>query len=167
RQARLPMRLTLAAVGRLKAGAERELLTRYTERITPLGRKQGCGPISVIEIGESRQGAAKARCEEEADVLLRKLPAGADIIALDETGRALTSAAFAGLLEGLRDGGTRELAFLIGGPDGHGEKIRAAASRVLSFGPMTLPHGLVRIILVEQIYRALTILDGHPYHRGS
>lgn len=161
------MRLTLAAVGRLKAGAERELLSRYIERITPLGRNHGLGPLSVVEIAESRQGAAKARREEEAEALLRKLPAGAEVIVLDEAGGALTSTAFADLLERLRDGGTRELAFLLGGPDGHGEKVGAAASRVLAFGPMTLPHGLVRIILVEQIYRALTILEGHPYHRGS
>ena len=161
------MRLTLAAVGRLKAGAERELVARYAERIAPLGRNHGLGPLSIVEIAESRQAAAKARRAEEADALLAKLPPGARIVALDEAGRALASTDFADLLARLRDGGTRELAFLIGGPDGHGQKIGAAADRRLALGPMTLPHGLVRIILVEQIYRALTILDGHPYHRRS
>lgn len=161
------MRLSIAAVGRLKDGAERELFQRYAARIAPLGATLGLGPLTVIEVGESRQAAPKSRRSKEARALLGKLPKGVRSVVLDESGKAPTSSAFARMLERQRDEGTRDLAFLIGGPDGHGPEVVALAARTMSLGPMTLPHGLVRVILAEQIYRALTILAGHPYHRGG
>jgi len=159
------MRLVIAAVGRLKDGPERELYRRYAERIAPIGRNVALGPLDLVETAESRAGSAKARADEEAKQLLRKC-ADADFrIVLDERGRELSSAAFANTIRDARDRGVGSAAFLIGGPDGHGSAVREAADLMLSISAMTLPHGLLRIVLAEQIYRAITILAGHPYHR--
>ena len=160
------MRLIIAAVGRLKDGAERELLERYRDRFADLGKRLGLGPATWHEPGESRAGTAAKRCAEEGAALL-KLARDADtVIALDERGKALTSPAFAQLLAKIRDDGAGTLAILIGGPDGLAPAVRDAAHIKLSFGAITLPHGLARIVLAEQLYRAATILAGHPYHRA-
>jgi 23S rRNA (pseudouridine1915-N3)-methyltransferase len=160
------MRLIIAAVGRLKDGAERELLERYRERFADLGKRLGFGPIAWHEPGESRAATAVKRCAEEGAALL-KLARDADtIIALDERGKSLTSQAFAQLLGKIRDDGAGTLAILIGGPDGLAPAVRDAAHVKLALGAMTLPHGLARIVLAEQLYRAATILAGHPYHRA-
>jgi 23S rRNA (pseudouridine1915-N3)-methyltransferase len=159
------MRLTIAAIGRLKDGAERTLVDRYTERIA-LGKTIGLGPLREIEFPESRSGGPAERKADEADRLLRAIPAADVTIALDEKGRTMTSEAFARWLAARRDGGGREAAFLVGGPDGQGTAALARAQLVLSLGAMTLPHGLARAVLAEQIYRAVTILAGHPYHRS-
>ena len=161
------MRLTIAAVGRLKDGAERELFDRYTARISAMGGRLGIGTLGVSEVGESRVAAPEARRSAEARALLAKVPEGARIVVLDPAGQAPTSIGFKRLLERERDAGTRHLAFLIGGPDGHGAEVEAGAALILSLGPLTLPHGLVRVVLAEQIYRALTMMAGHPYHRGG
>jgi 23S rRNA (pseudouridine1915-N3)-methyltransferase len=159
------MRVTVAAVGRLKDGPERALLARYQERLCPLAKRLGLAPVAWHETGESRAGDAARRREEEGAALLR-LVRGADfIIALDARGKALGSEAFARLLADKRDGGTEAAGLLIGGPDGLSDGVRAAANLQLSLGAMTLPHGLARIVLAEQLYRAATILSGHPYHR--
>lgn len=159
------MRLVIAAVGRLKEGPERELLARYRDRFDGLGKRLGLGPAAWHEVSESRAATASRRAEEEGTALLR-IARDADIIlALDERGKALGSAALASLLGRLRDEGTGKLAFLIGGPDGLSPAVREAAQVVLALGPLTLPHGLARIVLAEQLYRAATILAGHPYHR--
>jgi 23S rRNA (pseudouridine1915-N3)-methyltransferase len=159
------MRVTVAAVGRLKDGPERALLARYQERLAPLAKRLGLAPVAWHETGESRAGDATRRREEEGAALLR-LVRGADfIIALDARGKALGSEAFARLLADKRDGGTEAAGLLIGGPDGLSDGVRAAANLQLSLGAMTLPHGLARIVLAEQLYRAATILSGHPYHR--
>jgi 23S rRNA (pseudouridine1915-N3)-methyltransferase len=160
------MRLIVAAVGRLKEGPERALLERYQERLGPLAKRLGLGPVAWHETGESRAGNAAKRREDEGAALLRLAREADFIIALDERGKALGSAAFARLLAEKRDGGAKAAALLIGGPDGLGEAVRAAAHLQLSLGPMTLPHGLARIVLAEQLYRAATILSGHPYHRA-
>lgn len=159
------MRLLIAAVGRLKDGPERELYARYADRIDAAGRGQALGPLRLIEIAESRAGSVAERKTEEARRLL-EASAGAEArIVLDEGGRQLASAAFARDIAARRDNGVGTLAFLIGGPDGHGPDVLAAATLRLALGAMTLPHGLARVLLVEQIYRAATILAGHPYHR--
>jgi 23S rRNA (pseudouridine1915-N3)-methyltransferase len=158
------MRVLIAAVGRLKDGAEKVLVDRYIERLVP--RVGGIGRVSIVEIPEARQSSAAARQADEAERLMRAT-AKADLhIALDERGEALSSDSFAKLLGRKRDDGIATLAFLIGGPDGHGKAVRDAAGLTLSLGPMTLPHGLARVVLVEQVYRAVTILSGHPYHRA-
>ena len=157
------MRVLIAAVGRLKDGAETVLVERYMERLAP--RIAGVGPIAISEIPEARQGSVAARKADEAERLLRAAAKADFRIALDERGKALSSDAFAKLLGRKRDDGIATLAFLIGGPDGHGTAATDAADLTLSLGPMTLPHGLARVVLAEQIYRAVTILSGHPYHR--
>jgi 23S rRNA (pseudouridine1915-N3)-methyltransferase len=160
------MRLIIAAVGRLKDGAERELLERYRERFAAMAKRLGFNPVAWHELAESRAATAAKRCAEEGAALL-KLARDADaIVALDERGKALTSQAFAQLLAKVRDDGAGTAAILIGGADGLAPAVREAARITLSFGAITLPHGLARIVLAEQLYRAATILAGHPYHRG-
>jgi 23S rRNA (pseudouridine1915-N3)-methyltransferase len=160
------MRLIIAAIGRLKDGPERALLERYRDRFADLGKRLGVSPVVWHELVESRAATATKRCAEEGAALL-KLARDADIIiALDERGKALTSQAFAQLLGKVRDDGAGTLAILVGGPDGLGPDVREAAQIKLSLGAMTLPHGLARIVLAEQLYRASTILAGHPYHRA-
>lgn len=159
------MRITIAAIGRLKAGPERDLLARYCERIEAIGRSVALTPLRLIELAESRAGSIAARSADEAARLLEKTSDTGFKITLDERGKAMTSAAFAELLRARRDQGVAGIAFLIGGADGHGLSALSAANLTLSLGPMTLPHGLARIVIAEQIYRAATILSGHPYHR--
>jgi 23S rRNA (pseudouridine1915-N3)-methyltransferase len=159
------MRLIIAAVGRLKE-AERELCTRYVDRMGSAGRSVALGPLIVIETPESKAANVGQRQTEEAQRLLRSQAGQADVIVvLDGGGQALTSEAFAALLARHRDRATGSVAFLVGGPDGHGAAAFAAAHLRLSLGPMTLPHGFARIVLAEQIFRAATILSRHPYHR--
>ena len=160
------MKITVAAVGKLKAGPERELFERYTARIGPAGKPVGLGPLSTVEINESRHRNVADRKAEEADRLSARINADAVIVVLDERGETVTSAGLAKLLEKERNRGAGEMVFVIGGPDGHGEDMRIKANSLLALGPMTLAHGLVRIVLAEQIYRAITILTGHPYHRA-
>jgi 23S rRNA (pseudouridine1915-N3)-methyltransferase len=159
------MRLILAAVGRLK-DAERELCGRYVERFDAAGRALKLGPLQISEIPESRAATAELRKADEAQRLLKAMSDADVTVALDGAGGSLSSETFAGLLAKERDGGARTMAFLIGGPDGHGEEALAVGKLRLSLGAMTLPHGLARIVLAEQLYRAATILSGHPYHRA-
>lgn len=106
------------------------------------------------------------RKAREGKLLLDALPKGACLIALDERGKALDSAAFAALMARQADSGVADLAFAIGGADGHDEAVTARAERLLSLGPMTWPHMLVRALMAEQLFRAQSILTGHPYHRA-
>lgn len=159
------MRLTIAAVGRLKAGPERDLLDRYVRRIEAMARGLGFAPVVMTEVAESRARDAATRKTEEGRRLAEAAKGADALTVLDEGGRQLSSRAFADMLAGRRDSGVRHLAFLVGGPDGHDESLVRSAWLRLALGPMTLPHGLARIVLAEQIYRAGTILSGHPYHR--
>ena len=155
------MRMTLIAVGRSKPGPPREIYDHYAGRL-------GHGPLGALalkEVEERRPLSPEELKRREAELLLGAAPKGAHIIALDEAGKALTSAAFAGLLGRWRDAGVREIAFLIGGAEGLDRSVREAAALTLSLGPMTWPHLLVRALLAEQLYRAQSILTGHPYHR--
>lgn len=160
------MRIIIAAVGRLKDGPERELFTRYAKRLDEQGRSLALGPLRLAELPEARASSAAQRRTDEASRLLEAASEAELKVTLDGAGKALTSDGLAKWLSGKRDGGVRTLAFLIGGPDGHGPPALASADFKLSLGPMTLPHGLARIILAEQLYRAATILAGHPYHRA-
>jgi len=160
------MRLLIAAVGKLKHGPERELFAHYLDRAEAIGRKTGLSPLSAIEVAEAKAATAQARMEAEAKTLLAKLPSSYKLICLDRGGDQLGSEEFAQALAKFRDGGGQGLAFFIGGADGLGLAAQFKADRVVSLGPITLPHGLARIVLAEQIYRAGTLLTGHPYHRG-
>ncbi|MDX2259202.1 MAG: 23S rRNA (pseudouridine(1915)-N(3))-methyltransferase RlmH [Hyphomicrobiaceae bacterium] len=160
------MLLTVAAVGRLRDGAESALVERYAKMATSIGRSHALGPLTVQDILESRSQVVDLRRDDEGGRLI-KVAGDADLLVLlDEAGSALTSRQFAERLRRWRDDGVKRAGFLIGGPDGHGEAAREAARLSLSLSPMTLPHGLARVILAEQIYRALTIIAGHPYHRA-
>jgi 23S rRNA (pseudouridine1915-N3)-methyltransferase len=158
------MRLTVLAVGRLKQGAERQLAERYLERAAKAGRGLGFRGIEVIEIAESRNADAGRRMLEESIAIANALPEGAALVLLEESGEAIGSARFADNLGRWRDDGRTDAAFVIGGPDGLAPTLRDQAMLRLSFGAQTWPHQLVRIMLMEQLYRAMTILSGHPYH---
>jgi 23S rRNA (pseudouridine1915-N3)-methyltransferase len=159
------MKITVAAIGRLKAGAERDLAERYLDRASKMGRQLGLS-IGVRELPESRAANPDARKQQEAAAILAVVPPAAVIVVLDERGKALDSHAFAESIRRWRDAGTAEVVMAIGGADGHGQPLLNQAALRLAFGGMTWPHQLVRLMLVEQIYRAMTILAGHPYHRN-
>jgi 23S rRNA (pseudouridine1915-N3)-methyltransferase len=156
------MRITVVAVGRAKAGPARDLHELYGARLS----QRYFGRVSLSEVEERRNLAPEALKAREAERLLAAVPAGALIVALDEAGRPMTTAAFARWLAERRDGGVQDLAFLIGGAEGLAKEIVERADLVLSLGPMTWPHLLVRGLLMEQLYRAQCIWSGHPYHRG-
>ncbi|MGX5733613.1 23S rRNA (pseudouridine(1915)-N(3))-methyltransferase RlmH [Bosea thiooxidans] len=159
------MRLAVIAVGRLKDGPERELCERYRERALALGRGMGLTGPDIVEIAESRGRRPEERKREEAEAILAKAQPGL-LIALDERGRGLGSEAFAGRIAAARDAGTAHASFIIGGADGLGEEIRDRADLTLAFGTLTIPHQIVRALVLEQLYRAMTIIAGHPYHRA-
>jgi len=157
------MRLILVAVGRTKAGPETELAARYQDRAAKAGKALGFRSIDTVTLDESRAVDPSARKGEEASAI-RRARAGR-LVLLDERGRSMGSADFAALLGGWKDAGDDATTIVIGGPDGLDPALRAEADLVLSFGAMTWPHQLVRVLALEQIYRAVTILAGHPYHR--
>jgi 23S rRNA (pseudouridine1915-N3)-methyltransferase len=159
------VRVTILAVGRLKAGPERALYDRYAERIAAAGKAVGVS-LALREIGESRASPAARRMAEETAEIAAAIPAGARLVVLDATGKSLASPAFAERLARWRDDGAADLAVVIGGPDGLDRSILGRADLGLAFGAATWPHQLVRIMLAEQLYRAVTILAGHPYHRA-
>ena len=160
------MRLLIAAVGRLKGGAESDLLEKYRDRFDPLAKRLGLAPVAWHEISESRAGDAARRRAEEGVALLKLVREAEFLVALDERGKPLTSEAFAKTLAKARDNGAKAAGIVIGGPDGLSENVRNTAHLQLSLGAITLPHALARIVLAEQLYRAATILAGHPYHRA-
>lgn len=159
------MKLMILAVGRMKAGPEQALYAKYADRISKSGKALHLTGPDLVEITESRHDNSEKRKEEEADTLIAAGGKDARIIMLDEKGKDLSSREFAQLLKDEQENGTQKLAFAIGGPDGHGEALKAASVRKIRLGSMTWPHQIARIMLVEQLYRAITILSGHPYHR--
>ena len=155
------MRVQLCVVGRLRSGPERDLIDDYLKRFDRTGRALGLGPVTVTEV-EDRKGGGMAA---EAALLRKAIPSGARLCILDERGKLMSSPDFALRLGEIRDGGTGDLAFVIGGADGIDPSLRAEADMALSFGQMVWPHMLVRVMLSEQLYRAASILAGSPYHR--
>jgi 23S rRNA (pseudouridine1915-N3)-methyltransferase len=160
------MRIIVAAVGRLKRGPETELSERYAKRATQTGRSLGLREIEIIEIRESRAGDAAKRMLEESIALANVVPQNAAVVLLDAAGDNLDSAGLAAQLSKWRSSDRPAAVFVIGGPDGLAPTLRAKADLRLAFGPLTWPHQLVRVMLLEQLYRATTILAGHPYHRA-
>jgi 23S rRNA (pseudouridine1915-N3)-methyltransferase len=153
------MKITLLTVGRLGRAPEAALARDYAERATASGRALGLGPVDILEVEARKSGKAA-----EAEVLAPYM-AGAHVIACDEHGKALPSRAFAGRVGQLRDEGVRRLVLVIGGADGLDPSVLGAANETLAFGVQTWPHALARAMLAEQVYRAVTILAGSPYHR--
>jgi 23S rRNA (pseudouridine1915-N3)-methyltransferase len=160
------MRIIVAAVGRLKRGPETELSERYAKRAAQTGRSLGLRDIDIIEIRESRADDAGKRMLEESIALANIIPRDAAVVLLDAGGDALDSASLAAQLAKWRSNGRPAAVFVIGGPDGLASTLREKAELRLAFGTATWPHQLVRVMLLEQLYRAATILAGHPYHRG-
>jgi 23S rRNA (pseudouridine1915-N3)-methyltransferase len=160
------MRIAIAAVGKLKDAEERAIVERYAKRFNTTGKSLGLGPLDIREYPESRAPGVAERKRDEAARMLDDIESSDVVVALEPTGKSLTSEGFAAFLRGKTDGGAKNCAFLIGGPDGHGEQALDAATLKLSLGSLTLPHGLARVVLAEQLYRAATILSGHPYHRA-
>ena len=155
------LRVHICAVGRLRAGPERDLLSDYLTRFDRTGRPLGLGPATEHEVEDKNNAGVGA----EAELLARAVPTGAIMVTMDERGKTLTSPEFAAQIARWRDGGRQDLAFVIGGADGIDASLRARADFSLSFGAMVWPHLLVRVMLAEQLYRAATILGGGPYHR--
>jgi len=160
------MRLLICAIGRLKQGPERELAAWYRKRAEAIGRPLGLRAIEIVEIRESRAQDAERRRIEESIALANVIPEEGMAVILDQHGENLDSAALAALLQRWRTDNCPTAAFIIGGADGLAPSLAQRAKFRLAFGAATWPHQLVRIMLLEQLYRAGTILAGHPYHRG-
>ena len=160
------MQLLVISIGRLKQGPERELAELYRERFDDIGRKLGFRGLGIHEIPESRARDAATRIAEEAAAISGAIPAKSMLVALDERGDNIDSTAFARHLGRWRDEQTANTIFMIGGADGLSPDLQRKAKIRMAFGSATWPHQMVRVMLLEQIYRAATILSGHPYHRA-
>lgn len=152
------MRITVLAIGRQKGGPEAMLVEDYLARFDAAGRGMGLGPARLQELEDKKRAG-------ESRLLMDSIPDGAFVVALDERGKTMSSRDFAALIARERDDGRRDMAFLIGGADGHSPELRQRADRLLGFGKMVWPHMLARVMLSEQLYRAASILAGAPYHR--
>ena len=152
------MKLLIAAIGRAARGPERDLYEHYAARIR--------WPLVLRELEEKRKLPPTQMIERESELLLAAAPAKAVLVALDRRGKVLDSGAFAARLARWRDDSVSDIAFLIGGADGHPEPLLKRAALVISFGAMTWPHLRARAMLAEQLYRAQQLLAGHPYHRA-
>jgi 23S rRNA (pseudouridine1915-N3)-methyltransferase len=157
------MRVKIIAVSRMKAGPELALMQTYLERARGIGRGLGFSAFDVIEV----EGKPLAEPRAEASALFKATPDQALCILLDERGENWSSRQIAEKLTGFRDEGVGDLVFWIGGADGAAQSLKDQADAKLSFGRQTWPHKLVRVLLTEQLYRALTILSGNPYHRDE
>ena len=160
------MRLVVVSIGRLKQGPEQELAERYRERFEDIGRKLGFRGLEIHEISESRARDAATRIAEEAAAISAAIPEKSVLVALDERGKSIDSVGFAQHLGRWRDEGIAATIFTIGGADGLSPDLQRRANLRIAFGSATWPHQMVRVMLLEQIYRAATILSGHPYHRA-
>lgn len=152
------MQIVISAIGRLKKGTPEDILiSSYLQKTR--------WSVVVKEVEEKKALTGVALKEAESHLLQNTVPSGSKIIVLDETGKTPSSREFASLLQGWMDSGVSAVSFLIGGANGHADFLKQQADYKLSFGRMTLPHMLARVVLAEQIYRAKTIIDGHPYHK--
>ena len=151
------MKSSIIAIGRWKRGPERDLFEHYAKRLSP--------PLELREFEERKKFPLDQLKNKEAELLLSAIPKGARVVVLDGSGKALSSVALAKRISDWRDTGTRQIAWLIGGADGHGKTVLQAADLSLSLGHQTWPHLLVRAMLAEQLFRVQSILSGHPYHR--
>ncbi len=159
------MKIKLIAIGRMKPGPEADLVKDYRRRFDGLATALGFGKLEVRELELKKRVDGAERKRLEGELVQAEIPQGAFVIALDERGKTETSKSFARLLAARRDEGLRDCILVIGGADGLSDALRGRADRLLSFSPLTWPHMLVRVMAAEQLYRALSILARHPYHR--
>jgi len=155
------MRIHICAAGKLRRGPEQEITDTYLKKFAVAGRSLGFRPVRVHET--DRRGMR--RTGTRRDLHRRLVPGGAVSCALDENGAMLSSPEFARLLRKWRMDSVGDAAFLIGGAEGLGATLLRESDMTLSLGPMVFPHALVRAMLSEQLYRAVSILNGSPYHR--
>jgi 23S rRNA (pseudouridine1915-N3)-methyltransferase len=154
------MRIQILAIGKMKSGPERVMLDGLLQRSRHLALPLGWSSVEELELSPRKDGR-----EAEAAAFEASIPRGFMRIILDERGKPEPSVRLAERLQTWRDEARAGAAFVVGGADGHGEAFRATADHLLAFGPQTWPHRLARVMIAEQIYRAATILTGHPYHR--
>ncbi|MCP4072674.1 MAG: 23S rRNA (pseudouridine(1915)-N(3))-methyltransferase RlmH [Hyphomicrobiales bacterium] len=159
------MKLRISAIGKLKSGPEQELFSRYLKRARGTGVQLGFPTISHHQFPESKNTTGTIRKQQEAELLFSTTAKGNILLIFDENGKDFSSSEFAHLLANQRDQGAKELTMALGGPDGLDREFVGKANFSIRFGSMTWPHQIARILLAEQIYRAMTILAGHPYHR--
>ncbi|MEL6750918.1 MAG: 23S rRNA (pseudouridine(1915)-N(3))-methyltransferase RlmH, partial [Pseudomonadota bacterium] len=143
---------------------ERELVDRYAKRLSGTGKSVGLTGFDMVELPESRADSGDARKNDEAARIRAKVPDRACLITFDERGKSMDSEVFAAIVGKAVDA-ARPIALVIGGPDGLSPDLRNEADHVVAFGKLTMPHQIVRALVLEQLYRATTILSGHPYHR--
>ena len=152
------MHIHICAISKMKKKSPEEaLINEYIKKTR--------WPVTIKEFEEKRALTGDQLKMAESELLLASAPAGAKIIALDESGELLSSRELAAKISAWQDSGVADVAFLIGGANGHADSVKKRADLKLSFGRMTMPHMLARVVLAEQIYRVKSILDGHPYHR--
>ena len=154
------MHIKLISVGKLKNGPEKDLVDDYVARFNKAGPAIGLRSLKLVDV---------ANCgglEAEGERLLKAIPKGASVLRLDEHGPQLPSVKFSNRIASLRDAGTPELCFLIGGAEGYSAAVRTACSDTLAMGPQTWPHRLVKVMITEQLYRAVSLLSGSPYHKA-
>ncbi len=159
------MNIHILTIGRLKDGPLRKLAAGYADRIGKAGPQAGLKSLTIREFEEAKASSLSKRKAQEAEKLVAARPPAGIMVALDETGKNLSSRLLASQISTWRDDGENDLVFLIGGPDGLDPSLVRQARLVLAFGKSTWPHQLVRVMLLEQIYRVITLLLGHPYHR--
>ena len=160
------MRILVIAVGRLKQGPERELAERYRKRFDDIGRRLGFRSLDIHEIAESRARDAARRIEAEAEAIIASIPEQSVLVTLDEHGDNIDSVGLSRYLGRFRDQSVANTVFVIGGADGLSPDLRRREKLGIAFGAATWPHQIVRVMLLEQLYRAATILAGHPYHHA-
>ena len=154
------MHVKLISVGKLKSGPEKDLVEDYVDRFNKSGPAIGLRSLKLIDV------ASGGGLEAEGDRLLKAIPRGAHVFRLDEHGPQLPSVEFSNRIAALRDAGTADLCFLIGGAEGYSKPVRIAYRNTLALGPQTWPHRLVKVMISEQLYRAVSLLSGSPYHKA-
>lgn len=159
------MKLLIGAIGKMRGAPESALFNEYIDRAAAMGRGLGVSEVTCFEREAPKSLSGAALVKREGELLLAGVPDGAEIVVLDERGENLSSKKMAAFINNLRHEST-DAAFLIGGADGHADDVKTRAKKSISFGAATWPHMLVRVMLAEQLYRAITILTGHPYHRA-
>ena len=154
------MHIHLISIGKLKSGPEKDLVDDYVARFNKAGPRIGLRSLKLIDL------ASGGGLPSEGERLLSAIPSGAKTLRLDEHGSQLSSVRFSDQIAGWRDDGLGQLCFLIGGAEGYSDAVRTACPETLAFGPQTWPHRLVKVMLVEQLYRAVSLQAGLPYHKA-